>query len=112
MNDKRKEKIKPLIDYYTKIADLDYWYLNPEEGGPVSTLEIDFWYIIVPTEFHFFFRETATLKNSKLYKRAKNMRWYATHGGYSLDEVLLWDAEKECCVCGLGLSETSDSDSE
>jgi len=106
----REKKIAELMSHYIAIAKLDYWYLNPEEGGPISALEIDFWYTPLTRFFPDFNRaQKQELGTSKLYKRSRAMRWYGTHGGYSMKEILRWDAKKECCACGLCLSSSSSS---
>lgn len=108
-----------LIELYVKIAKLDYWYLNSEEGGPKSVDEIDFWYtgimrFIPDFDMKITRRLTKELEHSKLYKRARNIRWHVTHGGYSMEKALYWDAEREVCIRGdiYGESSSSEDDSE
>jgi hypothetical protein len=89
-----------IIEHYIEIAKLDYWYLNPEVGGPQSIKEIDFWYVVVPQSlpmFSFNQYQLQELKHSKLYKRARCIRENLTHGGCSEKEVIHWDAGHECC---------------
>jgi hypothetical protein len=106
-----------LIELYVKIAKLDYWYLNSEEGGPKSVNEIDFWYtgimeFIPDFDMKITRRLTKELEHSKLYKRAKNIRWHVTHGAYSFEKALYWDAERECCFRGDIYGESSSSEDE
>ena len=96
----REIKTAELMSHYIAISKLDYWYLNPEEGGPISVEELDFWYTGLARFLpDFTIPQKRELGTSKLYKRSSVTRWYGTHGGYSLKEILRWDAEKESCAC-------------